>query len=71
MMLLSDAKVASMWESKGEAAKRSKGCVGASAADFEGEEADGEAALRFVSCVSDLVRIIGTYIYHSSPQARR
>jgi hypothetical protein len=44
MMLLSEAKVASMWESKGEAARRSRGCVGAKAVDFEGEDAEGEAA---------------------------
>jgi hypothetical protein len=43
-MLLSEAKVASMWESKGDAARRRRGCVGARAVDFEGEEADGEAA---------------------------
>lgn len=44
-MLLSEAKVASMWESKGDAARRRRGCVAASAVDFEGEEADGEAAM--------------------------
>jgi len=43
-MLLSEAKVASMWESKGDAARRRRGCVGARAVDFEGEEADGEEA---------------------------
>jgi len=54
MMLLSDAKVASMWESKGEAARRRRGCVGARAVDFEGEEADGEAAANLVSCLPEL-----------------
>lgn len=46
-MLLSEAKVASMWESKGDAARRRRGCVGARAVDFEGEEADGEAAVSY------------------------
>jgi len=45
MMLLSEAKVASMCESKGEAARRRRGCVGARAVDFEGDDADGEAAV--------------------------
>ena len=48
MILLSEAKVASMWESKGEAARRRRGCVGAKAVDLEGEEADGEAAMEIV-----------------------
>lgn len=48
--LLSAAKVASMWESKGEAARRRRGCEGAMALDFVGEELDGEVAgLVFVS----------------------
>jgi hypothetical protein len=53
MMLLSEAKVASMWESKGEAARRRRGCVGAMAAlfDFEGDEADGEPAVEFLLAV--------------------
>lgn len=42
--LLSDAKVASMWESKGDAARRRRGCVGVMALDFEGDEPAGEAA---------------------------
>jgi hypothetical protein len=33
-----------MWESKGDAARRRRGCVGGRAVDFEGEEADGEEA---------------------------
>lgn len=44
MMLLSEANVASIWESKGDAARRRRGCVGARAVDFEGEDADGEEA---------------------------
>jgi len=48
MILLSEAKVASIWESKGEAARRRRGCVGAKAVDFEGDEADGEAAMEIV-----------------------
>ena len=71
MMLLSEAKVASMWESKGDAAKRRRGCVGARAVDFEGDEADGEAATKLVSCLFKLVWKMGTYICRSSLQARK
>jgi hypothetical protein len=38
-----------MWESKGEAARRRRGCVGASAVDFEGEDAEGEPAVSNLS----------------------
>jgi hypothetical protein len=53
MMLLSEAKVASMWESKGDAARRRRGCVGAMAAlfDFEGDEADGEPAVNILLAI--------------------
>lgn len=45
MMLLSEAKVASMWESKGEAARRRRGWVGAMVLlDLEGEEFEGDDA---------------------------
>lgn len=71
MMLLSEAKVASMWESKGEAARRRRGCVGARAVDFEGEEAEGEAAMKLIRCLPRTAWTISTYIYRSSLQARR
>ena len=57
MMLLSEAKVASIWESKGDAARRRRGCVGARAVDFEGEEAEGEAAVGNSLAISLMLRV--------------
>ena len=45
MRLLSEAKVASMCESKGEAARRSRGWLGLMPLDLVGEELVGDVAV--------------------------
>ena len=67
--LLSDANVASMWESKGDAARRRRGCVGVIALDFEGDEPAGEAAAMDRQLWFRLDRGRETYTCHSFPQA--